>query len=68
MPHPSIEDVQRLDFREAMKLEWLDANGTGGYASSTIFSCHTRKYHGLLVTNLRDPAGRFVLLSKFEDS
>ncbi len=68
MPHLSIEDVQRLDFREAMKLEWLDANGIGGYASSTIFSCHTRKYHGLFVANLRDPAGRFALLSKFEDS
>ena len=68
MARISIQDVRRLDFGEAMKLEWLDTNGIGGYASSTIRSCHTRKYHGLLAAGLRDPAGRFVILSKFEDS
>lgn len=56
------------DAREALRQEWLDTNGIGGYASSTILHCHTRKYHGLLVANLKEPAGRFVLLSKFEDS
>src|SRR3990172_287358 len=50
--------------REALRLEWLDTNGIGGYASSTILHCHTRKYHGLLVASLKEPAGRFVLLSK----
>jgi len=48
--------------------EWLDTNGRGGYASSTLIHCHTRKYHGLLVANLASPPGRYVLLSKFEDS
>ena len=52
-----------------LRREWLDSNGTGGYASSTLFNCHTRKYHGLLVANLPAPAcGRHVLLSKIEDS
>ncbi len=54
--------------REAIELEWLETNGLGGYASSTILNCHTRKYHGLLVANLITPPGRYVLLSKFEDS
>jgi predicted glycogen debranching enzyme len=54
--------------REAIELEWLETNGMGGYASSTILNCHTRKYHGLLVANLKAPPGRYVLLSKFEDS
>jgi predicted glycogen debranching enzyme len=49
-------------------MEWLDTNGTGSYASSTILTCHTRKYHGLLVAALNDLPGRYVLLSKFEDS
>lgn len=48
--------------------EWLETNGLGGYASSSIDWRHTRKYHGLLVANLKNPPGRQVLLSKFEDS
>ncbi|MBN1381906.1 MAG: glycogen debranching enzyme family protein [Deltaproteobacteria bacterium] len=54
--------------REPLNLEWLDTNGRGGYASSTLVNCHTRKYHGLLVANLQSPPGRHVLLSKFEDA
>ncbi len=56
------------DLSQALRKEWLETNGLGGYASSTIVCCHTRKYHGLLVANLDEPGGRFVLLSKCEDS
>jgi predicted glycogen debranching enzyme len=56
------------DLSQALRREWLETNGLGGYASSTIVCCHTRKYHGLLVANLDGPGGRFVLLSKCEDS
>jgi predicted glycogen debranching enzyme len=52
----------------SLRHEWLDTNGIGGYASSTILHCNTRKYHGLLVAALSEPAGRFALLSKFEDT
>jgi predicted glycogen debranching enzyme len=48
--------------------EWLETDGRGGYASSTLEHCHTRRYHGLMVSNLRRPEGRHVLLSKLEDS
>jgi glycogen debranching enzyme len=48
--------------------EWLETDGRGGYASSTISGCHIRRYHGLLVANLKIPEGRHVLLSKLEDS
>ncbi len=57
-----------MDIEKALGLEWLETNGLGGYASSTILSCNTRKYHGLLVANLRMPKGRHVLLSWLEDS
>ena len=52
----------------ATRKEWLDTNGIGGYASSTAINCHTRKYHGLLVASLKEPRGKFVLLSKVEAS
>jgi len=59
---------QCLNLETSLRQEWIDTNGLGGYASSTILDCHTRKYHGLLVANLKQPAGRFVLLSKLEVS
>ena len=64
----NIDEKQCLNIKEALRLEWLETNGLGGYASSTILNCHTRRYHGLLVANLTEPPGRFVLLSKFEES
>ena len=48
--------------------EWLETDGRGGYAASTLSGCHTRRYHGLLVANLSTPEGRHVLLSKLEES
>ncbi len=56
------------DFKRLLSGEWLETNGIGGYASSTVINCHTRKYHGLLVAKLQDPSGKFVLLSNLEDS
>lgn len=64
----SLNEAACHNMREALRQEWLDTNGRGGYASGTAVGCHTRKYHGLLVANLVEPAGRFLLLSDFEDS
>lgn len=57
-----------VNTENATRKEWLDTNGIGGYASSTVINCHTRKYHGLLVASLKKPRGKFVLLSKVEAS
>lgn len=57
-----------INTEQALRREWLDTNGLGGYASSTIIDCHTRKYHGLLVASLPGPHERTVLLSKMETS
>jgi predicted glycogen debranching enzyme len=51
-----------------MRLEWLETNGLGGFASSTIVCLNTRRYHGLLVAATKPPVGRFVLLSKLEET
>ncbi len=56
------------DFALATQLEWLETNGLGGYASSTIVGANTRRYHGLLVAAQSPPAGRVHLLAKLEES
>jgi len=63
-----FDETTCLNLEKALSLEWLESNGLGGYASSTILSCNTRKYHGLLVANLKTPQGRHSLLSWLEDS
>ncbi len=55
------------DFGAATRLEWLETNGVGGYASSTICLANTRRYHGLLVAALEPPVKRTLLLAKLEE-
>jgi predicted glycogen debranching enzyme len=56
------------DLSTARHREWIETNGIGGYASSTIVGLNTRRYHGLLVAATRPPHGRMVLLSKMEET
>jgi len=59
---------QNCNLKQLLSLEWLITNGLGGYSSSTILGCHTRKYHGLLVSKLAKLPDKYVLLSKFDDT
>jgi predicted glycogen debranching enzyme len=52
----------------ALSREWLETNGIGGFASSTIAGLNTRRYHALLVAATKPPLGRIVLLSKLEET
>ena len=52
----------------ALEREWLETNGLGGYASSTIVGLNTRRYHGLLMAATNPPVGRMLLLSKLEET
>ena len=56
------------DLEAAQTCEWLETNGLGGFASSTIVGLNTRRYHGLLTAATKPPVGRIVLLSKFEEA
>jgi predicted glycogen debranching enzyme len=56
------------DVDAALQREWLETNGLGGFASSTIIGLNTRRYHGLLVAATKAPVGRLVLLSKLEET
>jgi len=56
----------RLDL--ALSREWLETNGLGSFASSTIIGLNTRRYHGLLTAATAPPTGRILLLSKIEET
>ena len=53
---------------ESLKREWLETNGLGGFASSTVAGANTRRYHGLLMAATEPPAVRCLLLSKLEET
>ncbi len=47
-------------------LEWLEADGLGGFASGTVTGIRTRRYHALLLAATTPPTGRFVLVNGLE--
>ncbi len=57
-----------IDYTRSSKLEWLETNGTGGFAMGTVAGANTRRYHGLLVGSLRPPVDRYVLLAKVDET
>ena len=48
---------------DLLSKEWLLTNNRGGYASSTIIGCNTRRYHGLLIGSLTPPINRIMALA-----
>ncbi|HYL38591.1 MAG TPA: amylo-alpha-1,6-glucosidase [Bryobacteraceae bacterium] len=67
---PAIEFDSLIcsDLADASTREWLETNGIGGFASSSILTLNTRRYHGLLIAATKPPVGRVVLLSRIEDA
>lgn len=59
---------EHMNLEQGLQKEWIITNGMGGFASSTIIGCNTRKYHGLLIAPLTPPARRFLVLSKIDES
>jgi predicted glycogen debranching enzyme len=55
--------VSGRDIEDLLSKEWLLTNARGGYASSTIVGCNTRRYHGLLIGSLSPPANRIMALA-----
>ncbi|HYI02565.1 glycogen debranching enzyme N-terminal domain-containing protein, partial [Hyalangium sp.] len=63
LPHLGFDWPQGPDFADIISREWLVTNGRGGYASGTVATCNTRRYHGLFVPSL-PKHGRMVLLAR----
>ncbi len=64
--HLSSTLLHRFD--AAIGYEWLETNGLGGYASSTVLGTNTRRYHGLLISARKPPVDRQVLLSRLDET
>jgi len=61
----SADDCQLTD--AALASEWLETNGLGDFASSTVPFCATRRYHGLLVARPPGNVKRHVFLTRLEE-
>jgi len=51
------------DINNLLGKEWLLTNSRGGYSSSTVAGCNTRRYHSLLVGSLNPPVNRIAALA-----
>jgi predicted glycogen debranching enzyme len=69
VPGPIVVPGERLhDFETGSRLEWIETDGRGGYASGTAVGANTRRYHGVLVVARRPPTDRVILLSRLEEA
>jgi predicted glycogen debranching enzyme len=50
----------------AGSVEWLEADGLGGFASGTSAGVRSRRYHGLLLVATTPPTGRVMLVNGLE--
>jgi predicted glycogen debranching enzyme len=53
---------------DLLQREWLETNGLGSFASSTVCGANTRRYHGVLIAATEPPVGRMVLVSKLDET
>ena len=59
-PLVSGDDLRDLD--RALRLEWFEPDGAGGFAMSSVLGCPTRRQHGLLVIRPQGLERRHVLV------
>ncbi len=52
----------------SLQREMLSTDRIGGYMSTTIVCCNTRKYHGLIVAPIDDSDRTYVLLSSLDET
>ena len=53
----------------SLKREIINANKTGAYCNTSIVTCNTRRYHGLLAVPVDKFGGRtHLLLSSMDES
>lgn len=60
---PSSLSIQDKPLNELLEKEWLLTNNRGGFSSTSIVGCNTRRYHGLLVGSHLPPANRIAALA-----
>jgi glycogen debranching enzyme-like protein len=58
--------VSSFDPEAGERLEWLEADGLGGFASGTASGIRTRRYHAWLLAAAGAPTRRFALVQGCE--
>lgn len=67
MYYLKFDKDQLVNLQYSLEREILRSNRAGSYASFTIVGCNTRKYHGLLVSPVKEFGGEpHVLLSSLD--
>jgi predicted glycogen debranching enzyme len=57
---------EHVDLQRVSRMEWLEADGLGGFASGTAVGIRTRRYHALLLTAMTPPTNRVVLVNGYD--
>ena len=58
-----------VNLEYSLKREIIEANRTGAYCNTSIVTCNTRRYHGLLAVPVEElGGGKFMLLSALDES
>ena len=52
----------------SLQREMLSTDRIGGYMSTTIVCCNTRRYHGLIVAPIDDSGRTYLLLSSLDET
>jgi len=58
-----------VNLEYSLKREIIEANETGAYCNTSIVTCNTRRYHGLLAVPVEQlGGGKYMLLSSLDES
>lgn len=69
MAYLKFNKAELVNLSYSLKREIICANETGAYCNTSIVTCNTRRYHGLLALTLdRFGGDRFMMLSSLDES
>lgn len=69
MSYLNFDKSELVNLEYSLSLEMLSTNRAGGYISTTIVDCNTRKYHGLMVCPIEEFGWeKHVLLSSVDET
>ncbi|MDR0559217.1 MAG: glycogen debranching enzyme N-terminal domain-containing protein [Prevotellaceae bacterium] len=69
MSYLNFNKSELVNLEYSLSVEMLSTNRAGGYTSTTIVGCNTRKYHGWMVCPIEEFGGeKHVLLSSLDET
>lgn len=64
----TFEKSELSNLEYSLQREMLATDRIGGYMSTTIVCCNTRRYHGLIVAPIDESDKTYVLLSSLDET